>query len=308
MKALQQPNFIFFGTPEFAADVLEKLLNQGVIPKAIVCNPDKPLGRKKVVTPPAVKLLVLEHQLQDPTLAIEILQPEVLDEAFAEKLRSFNPDVFVIAAFAKLLKQNILNIPKHGSIGVHPSLLPRYRGASPMQTTLLDGEDITGVTIFLIDEKMDHGPIIAQEALQIGTMNYIMLAKKCAELGGELIARTLADFVEGTMTPKEQDHGKATFTKKFTSEDAFIDIHDIERAQIEGGAIALAIERKIRALNPEPGVWTMTPVIHNIHFGKERRVKILQADISVNGTLILKKIHIEGSKPLDLHQPKTLTK
>lgn len=294
------PNFIFFGTPEFAADVLEKLLNQGIIPQAVVCNPDRPIGRKKVITPPAVKLLVLEHQLQDPTLAIEILQPEALDEPFAEKLRSFHPDVFVIAAFAKLIKQDILDIPTHGSIGVHPSMLPLYRGASPMQTTLLNGEDITGVSLFLVDVKMDHGPIIAQETLQIGTMDYRMLSKKLAELGGELVARTLAGFVAGTITPQGQDHDKATFTKKFTTEDAFIDIHDMEQARTEGGAIARQLECKIRALNPEPGTWTMTPSIGTMQFGQEKRVKIIKADISVDNKLIIKTIHVEGKNPMEM--------
>lgn len=300
MENAPQPNFVFFGTPEFAADVLEKLLNRGIVPKAVVCNPDRPVGRKKILTPPAVKLLVLEHQLQDPTLDIAILQPETLDGQFIEQLKAFEPDVFLIAAFAKLVKQDILDIPKHGTIGVHPSLLPDYRGASPMQTTLLDGKDITGVTLFLIDEKMDHGPIIAQETVQIGTMNYVMLAKKMSEIGGELVAKILPDFLAGRITPQEQDHDKATFTKKFTSEDGFIDIHDIERAQLEGGDVAIAIERKIRALNPEPGTWTMAPALCGMHFGKEKRVKLLEADVSMENTLILKKVQIEGKQPLHI--------
>ncbi|OGM94227.1 hypothetical protein A2532_01230 [Candidatus Wolfebacteria bacterium RIFOXYD2_FULL_48_11] len=244
----------------------------------------------------------MEHQLQDPTLSIPLLQPEALDDAFLEQLRSFEPDLFVIAAYAKLVKQNVLDIPKHGTIGVHPSLLPAYRGASPMQTTLLDGQDITGVSLFMIDEKMDHGPIVAQETVQIGTMNYTQLAKKLAEIGGELVAKTIPGLVDGTIVPQEQDHTKATFTKKFSTDDAFIDIHDIERAHSEGGEIALAIERKIRALNPEPGTWTIAKSICNLHFGQEKRIKLLEADISMEDTLIIKKIHIEGKKPLELHQ------
>ena len=295
-----QPRFIFFGTPEFAADVLEKLLNRGIIPTAIVCNPDKPAGRKKIVTPPPVKLLVLEHQLQDPTLSIPLLQPETLDDAFVEQLKSFNPDLFVVAAYAKLVKQNILDIPKHGTVGVHPSLLPAYRGASPLQTTLLNGNDITGVTLFMIDEKMDHGPIVAQETVQIGTMDYTQLAKKLAEIGGELAAKTIPGLIDGTVATQEQDHAKATFTKKFTTDDAFIDIHDIKRAQEEGGEIAVAIERKIRAFNPEPGAWTMTSSIHTLHFVQEKRVKLLAADISADNKLVIKKILVEGKKVLEL--------
>ncbi|HBI25636.1 MAG: Methionyl-tRNA formyltransferase [Candidatus Wolfebacteria bacterium GW2011_GWC2_39_22] len=301
MENASQPTFIFFGTPGFAADALEKLLNRGIIPAAIVCNPDRPVGRKKVITPPAIKLFVLEHQLQDPTLTIPLLQPEVLDDAFAEQLKAFNADVFVVAAYGKLLKKNILDIPKHGTIGIHPSLLPIYRGASPLQTTLIDGVDITGVSLFMIDEKMDHGPIVAQETVQIGTMNYIQLEKKLSEIGGELLAAVLPDFVAGKITPKEQDHEKATLTKKYTVEDAFIDIHDIERARTEGGDIALKIERKIRALNPEPGTWTIASSFCNMHFGQEKRVKILEADVSMENTLIIKRIQIEGKKPMHLH-------
>lgn len=306
-ETAHQPTFIFFGTPEFAADVLEKLLNRGAIPAAIVCNPDKPVGRKKTITPPAAKLLVLEHQLQDPTLKVDILQPETLDESFIEIVKAYNPDFFVIAAYAKLVKQDILDIPKYGTVGVHPSLLPAYRGASPLQTTLLNGEDVTGVTLFMVDVKMDHGPIAAQETVQIGTMNYTQLAKKLAEIGGELVAKTLPGLIAGTIVPHEQDHSKVTLTRKFTTEDGFIDIHDIERAKEEGGDIALAIERKVRALNPEPGTWTMASSICNLHFGKEKRIKILEADISMEKTLILKKIHVEGKTPIVLRLPKVPT-
>lgn len=298
-----QPRFIFFGTPEFAADVLEKLLNRGVIPVAIVCNPDKPVGRKKTVTPPAVKLLVLEHQLQDPTLNIPLLQPEKLDDTFIKQLKSFEPDLFVIAAYAKLVKQNVLDVPKYGTLGVHPSLLPAYRGTSPMQTALLDGQDITGISLFMIDEKMDHGPIVTQETVQIGTMNYTQLAKKLAEIGGELVAKAIPGLLDKTLVPQEQDHTKATFTRKFTTEDAFIDVHALEQAHSEGGELARAIERKIRALNPEPGVWTMASTIYNLHLGREKRVKLLDADISMEDTLIIKKIHIEGKRPLELRGP-----
>ncbi len=299
-KNPQDIRYIFFGTPEFAADTLEKLLNRGFIPAAIVCNPDRPVGRKKLITPPAAKLFILEHQMQDPTFSVDILQPESLDESFMETLRSYDADVFIVAAYGKLMAQNILDIPKYGTIGVHPSMLPKYRGASPIQSALLNGEQSTGVSLFLIDEKMDHGPVIAHEAVYIGTMDYIMLAKKLAEIGGELLWKAVPEYIAGKITPRPQEHNAATFCSKFSTEDGFIDIHDIERAQIEGGAIALAIERKVRALNPEPGTWTMASTIHNIHFGKEKRVKILKADISVNGTLILKKIHVDGSKPIKL--------
>jgi len=268
--------YLFFGTPEFAAIILEKLISAGFLPRAVVCNPDKPVGRKKIITPPPVKQLIAERKEQ-----IVILQPEKLDSSLKFQVSSLNPDFFVVAAYSKILPKEILNIPKLGSIGVHPSLLPKYRGPTPIQTAILNGETETGVTLYLMDEKVDHGPILAKRELEfpISNFQFPILLKKLAELGGDLLIETLPKFLRGEIKPLAQNETQATYTKKFTAEDGFVDLEKDEPA---------LIERKIRAFNPEPGVWT-------IKNGK--RMKILEAQI-IDKRLVLKKIQVEGKKPV----------
>src|SRR6266481_8138985 len=150
--------YVFFGTPEFAAIVLDELIAAGFLPDAIICNPDRPAGRKKVITPPPVKKLIAERGLESQT---KILQPE---KPTPELFKEFDDiDFFVVAAYAKIIPQSILDIPRLGAIGVHPSLLPKYRGSSPIQSAILAGEMETGVTLYMLDHKMDHGPMLAAE-------------------------------------------------------------------------------------------------------------------------------------------------
>lgn len=289
--------FVFFGTPEFAAIILEKLIDAGFIPRAVVCNPDKPVGRKKIITPPPTKVLAEKYK-------IDVFQPETLAN-YKLQITNYKPDFFIVAAYAKIIPQEILTIPRLGSIGVHPSLLPRYRGSSPIQSAILSGDDKTGITLFLMDEKIDHGPILIQRLLndELGIMNYEELFQKLAEQGADLLIKFLgsptsqklinnikeAGFLNIELKP--QDESQATYTKKFKTEDGFVKPQDLEKAQIEGGGIAIEIDRKIRALNPEPGVWTF-----GLSSGRARRMKILEAEIKDN-KLILKKIQWEGKKP-----------
>ena len=147
--------YVFFGTPEFAAIVLRQLLDANLLPVGVVCNPDRPVGRKKVITPPPVKSLVMKHE----TWNIPVLQPEKLDERFMLQVSSFMPELFVVAAYARIIPRSILDIPANGAIGVHPSLLPRLRGASPIQSAILNGEQNTGVTLYHMDTEVDHGPV-----------------------------------------------------------------------------------------------------------------------------------------------------
>ncbi|PIU98594.1 methionyl-tRNA formyltransferase, partial [Candidatus Wolfebacteria bacterium CG03_land_8_20_14_0_80_40_12] len=189
-------NYVFFGTPEFAAIILEKLINVGLLPQAIVCNPDKPVGRKKIVTPPPTKLVIRNQKIED---RIKILQPEDLDFKFQILNSKF--DFFIVAAYAKILPKGILNIPRLGTIGVHPSLLPKYRGPTPIQTAILNGDEETGASLFLLDEEIDHGKIISNEKLEMRNEDYKILSKKLAGLGAELLIKTLPDFMAGKITP-----------------------------------------------------------------------------------------------------------
>jgi methionyl-tRNA formyltransferase len=282
--------FVFFGTHGFAAIILEKLIKAGFVPEAVVCNPDKPVGRKKVITAPPVKARIMNYEsgIRD---RIKILQPEKLNPSlFIIPNSSF--DFFIVAAYAKILPKEILEIPRLGTIGVHPSLLPKYRGSSPIQTAILNGNEETGITLYLMDEKMDHGKIISNLKFQISKIdNYETLMRKLAELSADLLIENLPSIEEKIKNAKSQDEPQATYTKKFKTEDAFIAPEDLKIAVNHGGEPAIRIDRKIRALNPEPGTWTIK---------ENKRMKILEAVLTSEGKLKLKKIQFEGKKPIDI--------
>lgn len=195
--------FAYFGTPRFAAIVLEKLIAKDFIPDTVVTNPDRPVGRRKMVTPPPVKQVLLE---QDESIRerIHLFQPEHSKEL---PLIPGGPyDLFIVAAYGFILPKELLALPRRGVIGVHPSLLPRHRGASPIQTTILEGDREAGVSLFLVDEKVDHGPVIAEEPLDgfdVSSIDYLGLHDALAELGGNLLARTLPDFIGGKITDRK---------------------------------------------------------------------------------------------------------
>ena len=272
--------FIFFGTPKFASLVLKELLKENLVPEAVVCNPDRPIGRKKVVSPPPVKIIAIENK-------IPVLQPEDA-KSIADKISKLEIDIAVIAAYGKILSQNIINLPHLGTLGIHPSLLPKYRGASPIQNAILNDEKETGVTIYKLDGKMDHGPIISQESSSLnGNETYLELEEKLAIQGGKLFAKIIPKYVSNKIELKPQNHDEATFTKKIKTEDAFIKQEYLKNAEEGNKNKANEIYRKILALNPKPGPWT-------IKNGK--RTKLLEAKI-YKEKLILTLVQIEGKKP-----------
>jgi methionyl-tRNA formyltransferase len=280
-------NYIFFGTPDFAAIILEKLIGAGLPPALLVCNPDRPVGRKKVITPPQAKIVAEKH-------GIGIYQPEKL-EIRNLKLEIGEADFAIVASYAKIIPKNILELFPKGIIGVHPSLLPKYRGPTPIQSVILNGEAETGVTLYLLDEKVDHGPIIAQRALEnndLRTINYVKLHDALANLGADLLIETLPKFIEGKIKPVAQNEAEATFTKKFENRDGYVDLEKDD---------PVIIEKKVRALNPEPGVWTIitAETASLIRANKKiigKRMKILEAEV-IDSKLKLKKIQFEGKKP-----------
>jgi len=278
--------YIFFGTPKFATIVLEKLISAGLVPAAVVTNPDRPTGRNKVLTPPPVRTFVRKCERKFGN--IDVLQPEELDASFAQQLESYNANVFIVAAYGKILPKWLIEMPPKKTVGVHPSLLPKYRGATPIQSAILNGDEETGVTIFLLDEKVDRGPTLESRKLETRNWNYTELEEKLAEEGGKLLAETLPKYVAGKIAPHPQDEEKATYTKKFSSEDGFVPYEEIGTSGVPRTPdVQTFIHRKIHALNPEPGVWT-------IKDGK--RMKILEADLK-DEKLVLKKIQYEGKKP-----------
>jgi methionyl-tRNA formyltransferase len=273
--------YVFFGTPRFAEIALEGLLNADIIPVALVCNPDRPVGRKKIITPPATKQLITSRNL-----STVIMQPEKLDDQFIEQLKELQPDIFVVAAYAKIIPDEVLKIPRLGTLGTHPSLLSKYRGASPIQSVILAGETVTGSSIYQMDAFMDHGAILTQDSIILDSLatNYLTLEKQLAVLSAKLLIKTFPKVLDGTIKPLIQDESEATFTKKFKTQDGFIDPSILEAAIHGNHENAQYILRAIHALNPEPGIWT-------IQNGK--RLKLLEATI-INGSLKLSKTQREG--------------
>lgn len=284
--------FAFFGTPHFAAVILNRLIEAGFIPKTIVTNPDRMLGRKKTLTPPPAKQVVLDLP-EDIRKTIHVFQPKKFDSEFLLALN--HCDFFIVAAFSKIIPRAILQIPQKGVIGVHPSLLPKLRGASPIQSAILKGAEKTGTTLYLMDEKVDHGSILAQKTLEnteLDVITYPELERQLAELSADMLVKFLPKFADGSIELQPQDESAATFTKKFTSEDGFIPFDVLERAQKEGGAIAYEIDRKVRAFNPEPSVFTLNPS----KGGSSKRMKILKTKVE-DGRLELLTVQYEGKKP-----------
>jgi methionyl-tRNA formyltransferase len=276
-------NYIFFGTPIFSARCLKVLVDHGMAPRAVVCNPDRPVGRKHIITPPPVKQFIADSKLPIP-----VFQPEKLDAKFQAEIKKFHPDLFVVFAYNKILRKDVLGIPRLGTVGVHPSLLPKYRGPSPFLSALLNGETKTGVTLYLLDEGVDSGPILAEsEPVPItGTDTFNSLGEKLADVGGNLLVEILPPFSMGMIRPAPQEDADATFTKKFGTDDGFVEPDYLSAAENGDTQKATHLDRKIRALNPEPGVWTMRD-------GK--RLKLLEAKI-VNGALRLTITQREGEK------------
>jgi len=253
-KSGLKSSFIFFGTPEFAAIILEKLIKAGFIPEAVVCNPDQLVGRKKILTPPPVKSLIIKNEAWN--IKIKILQPEKLDSSFIIKVSCFKPDFFIVSAYGKIIPKEILDIPHLGTIGVHPSLLPKLRGPSPIQTAIINGDKKTGASLFMLDEKIDHGPILAKRECELKNENYEELSKKLAELAADLAIETLPKWLREEIKPAPQNETEATYTKMVKRKDGEINLQQ-ETAE--------EIDRKIRALNPEPGTYLKCQVSRQRH-------------------------------------------
>lgn len=275
--------YVFFGSPRFAEIILEKLIAGGVPPVAVVTNPDKPFGRKKILTPPPVKVLAKKNN-------IKVFQPAKIDVDFISEMQKLEPELAVIAAYSKIVPNELISVPKYGAIGIHPSLLPKYRGASPIQGALLEGETITGVTLYKVDEKVDHGPIYAQSEAKIEPADgYLELEANLAELGARMFIEILPKFSAGEIVAKEQDHSFATLTKKFKTEDGFIAAENLAQAMSgENSSEAEHILGMIRALNPDPGTWTLK---------NNKRIKLLKARLNEK-KLELITIQIEGKTPV----------
>jgi methionyl-tRNA formyltransferase len=234
---------VFFGTPRFPIAILKALVESDLCKiEAVVTNPDKAKGRGRKVKPPPLKEEALKHGLT-------VLQPHSLrtDKKFFEQIKDINADLFILSAYAKIIPKEYIALPPLGTINIHPSLLPKYRGPSPIQTAILEGETKTGVTLIVMDEQFDHGPIIIQKEIPMtGRDTYLELHDKLSNLAAEMLIEILPDYIAEKTKAAEQDHSKATYTRIFTRKDGEIDWTEP----------AEQIDRQIRALNPEPGTHT----------------------------------------------------
>lgn len=232
------------GTPHFSVPYLESLINDKSFEvRAVITQPDKPTGRKQIITPSPVKMVAQENKLP-------VFQPEKLrdDKEIVAQLKKIEPDLIVVVAYGQIIPKEILALPKLGNINVHPSLLPKYRGASPIQNAILNHETSTGITIMLMDEKMDHGPILAQKEIVLdGTEDNQSLHQKMSNQESiDFLIDTITKFITGKIKPTNQDDDQATYCKLITKEEAKINWTDS----------AQNISAKIQAFYPWPTAWT----------------------------------------------------
>jgi methionyl-tRNA formyltransferase len=275
---MNNTRFAFFGSSSFSVIILDELKKAGFIPAIIITTPDKPKGRKLILTPTPVKIWAKENN-------IVVFDPQKLNAEFTETLRSQNCELFIVASYGKIIPKAIVEMPKYKTLNVHPSLLPRYRGASPLQSVILADDKKTGVTIMVTDADMDHGPIVATKKINIDEWpDYQTFEDNMAHEGGALLASILSDWIEGKIIPTEQNHNDATFTKKVSKEDGLVNLDDSPRENF----------LKIQAYN----VWPQAYFFLKKN-DKDIRIKITKASYdSTNNKLIIEKVIPEGGKEM----------
>jgi methionyl-tRNA formyltransferase len=228
---------VFMGSPDFALPSLSALMKTYQVVGAVT-QPDRASGRGRELKAPPVKTLALE-------LNIPVAQPEKLRDGMSQ-LRGWNPDLIVVAAFGQILKKDVLDLPRYGCINVHASLLPRWRGAAPVNAAILAGDEETGVTVMQMDVGLDTGPMLAQKSIRIGrddTAGSVIQA--LSSLGADLLIETLPEYFSGNLKPVPQPAEGATYASMLKKEDGLL---DFTRPAVE-------LERRARAMNPWPGAW-----------------------------------------------------
>lgn len=292
-------NIVFAGTPAFAVPSLRALAAAGHVLAAVYTQPDRPAGRGRRTTEGAVKRAALE-------LRLPVQQPSKMTEQTAAELRQLAPDVMVVVAYGLILPEAVLQVPRHGCINVHASLLPRWRGAAPIVRAIEAGDPITGITIMQVDAGLDTGDILAQRETPISEDDTAQaLHDRLAELGAELLVQTLNAIATGTIAPLPQDHAAACYATKIHKSEALLDW--AEPAQV--------LHRRIRAFNPWPvaythfrgrvlRIWEVGPVGQPTQEAPPGTLVVVdRSEIHVStgaGTLPIRRLQLEGGKPLDV--------
>ena len=290
------PRIVFMGSPDFAAIALKRLAQDFNV-VGVVTQPDRRAGRGKKLVSPPVK--VVADELDIPTI-----QPHrVRDDEAMDELRRFAPDLIVVAAYGQILRPELLNLPPLGCINIHGSLLPRWRGAAPIQASILAGDAETGITIMRMDEGIDTGDMLSMRTLPIADDDTAgTLFDKLAPLGAELLVETLPQYLAGEITPEAQPETGATYAAMLKKEDGLLDFSHT----------AAELERRVRAFSPWPGTffeWNGAPLkVHRAHVntahpnpgsGTKLTVEGVPAVGTGAGVLVLDEIQPAGKKPMD---------
>jgi methionyl-tRNA formyltransferase len=288
------PRIVFMGSPEFSVPILRALAGRYQL-VGVVTQPDRPAGRGRQLKPPAVKLAAADLGL--PTMQpVKLRSPEAM-----ERLRQWSPELIVVAAFGQILRPEVLSLPAHGCVNIHASLLPRWRGAAPIQAALLAGDTQTGVTIMQMDPGVDTGAILSQRAMPIGSEDTAgTLSERLSAIGADLLLETLPGYLEGEMRARSQDNQGATYAPMLKKEDALLDT-----AQPAGD-----LARRVRAFNPRPGAylaWDRGSLkVHAAHAADDQSIpgrRLVQNGRPAVGTgrgiLVLDLVQPAGRKPMD---------
>jgi methionyl-tRNA formyltransferase len=288
---------IFMGTPEFAVPSLKELIESEHDVIAVIAQPDRPKGRGHRLTPPPTK--VLAEKFNNP-----VLQPEkIKTDEFLKELKELYPDVICVTAYGKIIPKSILELPEHGCINVHPSLLPKYRGAAPVNWTIINGEKVTGVTIMQMDEGMDSGDILLVREVQIGNDDDAeTMLERLSHIGAEMLVETLSLLCREKLKPVKQDESEVIYAPMLQKSDG----------EIEWKKPTEDIRNLIRGLTPWPGTFTKlgdkTLKIYkaNTHEGRGRPGEIIESSknsmivATGDGALEILELQIEGGKRLDV--------
>ncbi len=278
------PNFVFFGTSAFSMEVLRNLEGDGVIPSLIVTTPDMPKGRKLTLTPPEVKVWAIEKN-------IPVIQPKTLkDQSIVTQLKevTVSSPIFVVASYGKIIPKNILDIPKDGCINIHPSLLPKYRGPSPIQSQIVQNEEHIGTSIMLMDAEVDHGSILGQKEIKFEkidnelTEGYSEIEKQLAKESSNLFLQVLPVYLQDKNSPKVQEHDKATFTKMIEKSDGELSLESDPRENY----------RKYLAYMNWPGTF---------FWNNGKRVLIKKATFK-GGLFVIERVLPEGRKEISYEE------
>ena len=286
---------VFMGSPDFALPILCRLVEEYDV-VGVVTQPDRPAGRGKTLQPPSIKILAGE-------LNLPVIQPIRLKEALAWRtLQEWQPDLIIVAAFGQILRQNVLDLPRFGCINIHASLLPRWRGAAPIQAAILNGDASSGVTIMKMDAGIDTGAVLAQVVTSIDSQETaVTLSKRLSGLGANLLMKTLPDWLAGNIVPQEQDNSLVTYARMLKKEDGAMDLSHP----------AYELERAVRAYTPWPGSYisykgnplkvlkacvlkdgtTQAVGTHTVHNG-------LPAIATTSGWLLLNEVQLAGKQAM----------